>query len=741
MQTQLKSPYPRQDNREQEIHLRDYIRVIRKRLNAVVIFFILTFVVVLFATLSATPIYQAGTKVLIKKSEDSLLDNSGYYSRYDPSFEGTQLELIRSYNVASRVVKNLGLVNISESVIITSWRSALTNFISGLLPAPEAKTAQPGEDPGHISVADLLAYEIMENITVSPVRDSQIFEISYRHPDPVIARKVANATAKAYMDEVLEMKMASVGYTLQWMTEKAAEEKKKLETSERAMQQYMADSKIVTLQNKIAVLPEKLSDFSKKLSEAVAKQNEATFIYSKVLTAGDDFERIDAILDIASTTPLLQSMTQQLLTAEQKNTELSKKYGPKHPKMINIRGEITSISNALESEKRKEVTRRIKLLKNRTEVEGSQVAKLQEIVEQTKQEAQQFNQKMIRYGMLQRDVETNQVLYQSLLTQIKEKKVTEQTSNINIWIIEEAKTPFIPASPRKKRNILLGIILGLFGGIGLAFFIEYLDNTIGSPEEAEAKLGISVLGVIDIFQDEQGKPEEGTLSDDFSPFAESFKSIRTALLLSAADHPPKKIVITSMLPQEGKTTATVNIARTFAKADYKVAIIDADLRKPRIHKIFGTDNARGLSTYLAGVGDEGIVHDVPGEKNLHIIPSGPIPPNPSELLISDKFKSLLTDLEKQFDFIFIDSAPLFSATETVLLSQSAEGTLMISRAGKSTYEVLASGLRLLTESGAHPLGLVINALSRKKSGYGYGSYYGGRYYNYSTYYTPDKSDN
>ncbi|MEN8136568.1 MAG: polysaccharide biosynthesis tyrosine autokinase [Thermodesulfobacteriota bacterium] len=727
---------------EEEIHLRDYIKVIRKRLNTVVIFFILTFTVVLIATLAATPIYQAGAKVLIKKSQDSSLDSTGgYYSRFDPSFEGTQVELIKSYNVASRVVKALALVNTTEQIIVTSWLSPVKSFILALLPTSTVKTGSPTAASEQISDEDLLAYEIMESITVSPIRNSQIFKISYHHPDPVIAQKVVNATAKAYMDEVLEMKMASVGYTLQWMTEKAAEEMRKLETSEKAMQQYMADSKIVTLQNKIAVLPEKLSDFSSKLSEAVTKQNKAAIIYNKVLKAGNNFDKIDAILDISANTPLLQTLTQQLLDTKQKYTELSKRYGPKHPKMININGEITSLTQTLESEKEKELQRRIKLLKSKTEVGVSQVANLQQIVDQTKKEAQRFNQKMIQYGMLQRDVEINRALYQSLLTQIKEKKVTEQTSNINIWIIEEAKNPRNPASPKKARNLLLGIILGLFGGIGLAFFIEYLDNTIGSPDEAESRLGVSVLGVIDQFRNDEFDPEKGTMASEFSSFSESFKSIRTAILLSAADQPPKKIVITSMLPQEGKTTTTVNLARTFAQTEYKVLIIDGDLRKPRIHKIFATDNSTGLSTYLAGVEGDKIIHKVKEENNLFIIPSGPIPPNPSELLVSDKFKALLTGLEEKFDFIFIDSAPLFSATETLLLGQAAEGTLMVAKAGKSTYEILTSGFRSLNESGAHPLGLVINALNRKRSGYGYGSYYGGRYYKYSAYYTPGQNGN
>jgi len=721
---------------ENEIHLRDYLRVIQRRRSAVVVCAVLIFTVVLMATFLATPIFEAETKILITRSNDDSLNSQRGMVYYDPSFDATQTELIKSFNVASRVVKALkldtpALVNANAPIgIIAEIKSKIKEFLPG---------RAPNVIPANFSILEQQAAQIMANISVKTVKESQVFVISYSNRDPIMAKDVANAVAKAYMDEALEMKMHSVGYTLQWMTEKAAEEKAKLEASERQIQQYMADSGVVTLQDKIAILPEQLTDFSAKLSEAVTQLNQLVEIKHKLDQAGEDFEKVDAILDLSTQSNLIKTLSQQLLEAQQKQKDYAKKYGPKHPLMINANSEVNTITSNLETEKKREMTRQLKLFHNKLDLARSQVSSIQGIVDNTKSDVQGFNKKMVQYGILKREVETNRVLYESLLTQIKEKRVTEQTSSVDTWVTDEARTPTYPAKPQKSRNILLGLIFGVFGGFGLAFFLEYLDNTVGSPEDAEAKLGVSVVGVIDYFKQSGSSPDSSSALAEFSAYAEGFKAIRTAILLSAADHPPKRILVTSMLPGEGKTTITVNLARTFGQADYKVLIIDADLRKPRIHKVFAVDNNKGLSTYLAGVEGGDILKQLEGEPNLWVISAGPMPPNPSELLVSNRFKKLLSVLDQKFDFILIDSAPLFSATETMLLSQVANGTLMVAKSGQSTYEVLGAGFKSLKESGVNVLGLVTNAQDRKRSGYG--SYYGGRYYKYASYYseTPDKA--
>jgi len=305
---------------------------------------------------------------------------------------------------------------------------------------------------------------------------------------------------------------------------------------------------------------------------------------------------------------------------------------------------------------------------------------------------------------------------------LKEQNITEQNQSVNVWIIERAKTPVVPATPKKKRNILLGLMLGLFGGIGLAFFIEYLDNTVKSPDEAEERLGLSVLGLVERF--DTGAGELLTELDPHSNITESYKGIRTSLLLSSADKPPKAILITSMLPGEGKTTTAANLAAVIAQSELKVLLIDADLRKGRLHKMFDFDNSKGLSTYLAGIDGSEVMVAGP-EKNLKIIPSGPVPPNPSELLGSRKMKDLLSSAADKFDIIIFDSPPVMSVTDALILSKIVDGTTIVIKAGETTYEAVERELKSFRELDSRILGIILNAVNREKSDYyNYYGYYG-----------------
>jgi succinoglycan biosynthesis transport protein ExoP len=268
----------------------------------------------------------------------------------------------------------------------------------------------------------------------------------------------------------------------------------------------------------------------------------------------------------------------------------------------------------------------------------------------------------------------------------------------------------------------MGLLVGLLGGIGLAFFVEYLDNTIKSVEDAEARLGVPVLGVVTLLKEKEKSMDQIVRNEPQSAFAESYKSLRTAILLSSAVNPPKNILITSISSGEGKTVTSVNLAMTIAQAEHKVLLVDGDLRKPRIHKIFGTDNSKGLSTYLAGASDTDIIRPT-SISNLNVIPSGPIPPNPSELLSSGKMSDLLQRLNERYDIVIWDSAPLLTVTDSLILSKVLDGTIIITRAGETTYEGVSRAIKSLRDIEAHFIGIVINALEITRSDYYYHQYY------------------
>jgi capsular exopolysaccharide synthesis family protein len=292
-----------------------------------------------------------------------------------------------------------------------------------------------------------------------------------------------------------------------------------------------------------------------------------------------------------------------------------------------------------------------------------------------------------------------------------------------------AQTPKAPIRPKPMRNILLGLILGLFGGVGCAFFVEYLDNTIKDPEEAERRFGVSVIGGIELLK--KGKnPDLEARQEPASSFAESYKSLRTNVLLSSAEQPPKRLMITSMSPKEGKTTTALNLARALAQTERKVLLVDADLRRPRLHKAFQLENSTGLSSFLSGTTQEVTIQPT-DEVGLSVLNSGPVPPNPSELLGSKRFSDLLEQLEPQFDILIIDSPPILSATDSLLISKLSEGVIVVCLTAQTTYDRLQHGLKSLMEINSNVLGLVLNAMDMKKS-----NYYS--YYGYYQYYTAEK---
>ena len=738
---------------EKEIHLRDYLKVIRKRKEIVLTFFVITFTIVLLRTLTAIPMYVASTNLLVEKSESSNLIYRSAYNGLDPEFQATQLQIITSQGVAKRVVKTLKLdtenakfffkqekpINTfiqTKNNILAFFKSTLKKLLNNTRSAEQIsdviqnnKQSKSTDLSTYIeenTKADTIADIIRSGISVRPVNESRVLTISYMHHNPVIAQMIVNAIADAYISEVLEIRTYNSTIAIKWMTQKSHEERARVEQSERKLQQYLKNADIVTLENRITVLPEKLSKLSQELASAIAKRNTYQARHEKILSLANNPDDLETLPSVSSN-QYIQQISSYILTSESKLNELSKKYLSKHPKIRQAKQELQS----LKDEKKKEISKILISLKTNYELAESQVASLKKLVDETKKEAQVINDSFVNYNILKREAETNQTLYQALLAQIKERTVTEDTNTINVWVTAKAQTPQSPAKPNKKRNLMLGLILGAFGGIGMAFFLEYLDNTVHSPEDLESRTGISVFGMIDYIQDaSQALTDKMMLTGKSTPFAEGIKAARTAVLLSSAANPPKKIMITSTTPQEGKTTISINLARSFALAGNKVIIIDADLRKPRIHKVFGMENNQGLSSYLAGI-DDHHVQRIDGEENLFVMPSGPIPPNPSELLVSQNFNTLMETLENEFDYIFIDSAPLFSATETLLISQTAK-TLLVVKAESTTYDHIDESINMLEDAGSPPLGFVLNMVNIKQSGYGYG--YGSyNYYAYSGY--------
>ncbi|MCK4911759.1 MAG: polysaccharide biosynthesis tyrosine autokinase [Thermodesulfovibrionales bacterium] len=718
----------------QEIHLRDYYRILKKRRYVVYTFCSITIALVVLFTFTATPLYMADTRLLIEKAEQYTISEFGF-TAHDPEFYATQYKLIKSRPVAKKVYEALkGDALFREYFEKIGEPKGLKGKVKGILMLFRGDDAGINELDPESEKRNLTIEAILENITVRPEFDTKLVTVSYYSRDPELARLVVNEVANAYIEALFELRMDSSHRALQWMSRKVDEERKNLDDSDTGLQRYMRENDIVTLEDRLAIVPQKLTELSTQLTRSETRREELETLYSKIRSLralGKDLDSLPAI----AADKTVSSLREQILKGDQKTIELSKKYGRKHPVMIESIEDLAQ----LKKKKAQEIGRVVESIKNEYDLSVSNEQNLRRQLSETKLEAHAINEKFVHYNALKREVETNRQLFESLLKKMREESIEEEGQTVNVMLVEMARTPKKPEKPRKALNLLAGLFMGMFGGVLLAFFFEYFDNTVKAAEDAEEKLGIPVLGMVSFLKREQKEDERHieriVLEEPKSTFTENYKALRTAIMLSSADSAPKSILVTSMLPAEGKTSTAVNLALVIAQSVNKVLLVDTDLRKPRIHNIFGISNKSGLSTYLVGSNAK-IIKEGPSP-NLNIVPSGPIPPNPSELLGSEKFARFISSMQERYDVIIFDSPPVLTVTDSLVLSKHMDGTIVVARAAKTSYEAVRKGLRQISDVGSNVLGLLINAIDARKGGYYYDYYY---YHKYDYYYSAGEDE-
>jgi len=516
---------------------------------------------------------------------------------------------------------------------------------------------------------------------------------------------------------------------VKWLNDRIGEERKKVEAAENALLQYKEEQKIITDFSSDAekITAQKLAQINAKVVEAESLRVEAETRYMQAMAIENNPDMIDSIPRILSN-ELIQQIKNMEVNLYNRMSELSDKYGQNHPKMVAIESELTDLK------KRKviECGRVVNSLQNEYKLAVAREESLKKALARQKTESLSMNKKAVQYGVLQRQAESSRHMYELLIKRFKETSLTEEMRTGNIRVIDRAETPNSPIKPKKKLNLLLSIIVGLALGTGLAFFLEYLDNTIKLPEEIKEYLNIPYLGPVPAFASDES--HDGVSSDlvvqrfPKSMASESFRGIRTGILFSSADNAPQAILISSAGPSEGKTVCAANLAITMAQAGSSVIIVDCDMRRPRLHKLFDTSRDTGISSVLVGSSELNDVVVKTGIANLDMIPSGPIPPNPSEILGSKKMEYLVEALRKKYTRIIIDSPPLTAVTDSALLSKTADGTILIIRAGETPRQVVQNGLSQLHGiGGSHILGAVLNGVITGKDSYYYYQYY---YYYY-----------
>ncbi|HXZ33340.1 MAG TPA: polysaccharide biosynthesis tyrosine autokinase [Terriglobales bacterium] len=720
----------------QDSVLREYTRILLKRKWVVISSILLVVGVVAISTLRSTPIYDAVGSIAINKTDSAVLnlkDGSGAGSDYyDPTDLDTEVRILKSDLLALQVIRQLGLDK--------------TPTLSGKgEPAARLQSTTDLLQPDSPRTSAILA-AFKGSLQVSLVPNTRIIEIHYRSPDRTLAARAVNALATTYVEQNFKTRFESTMQASEWLSKQLVDLQMKVETSQEKLVKYQKDHEILGMDEKQNITTAKLDELNREFTEAESVRMDKESIY-RLVQAGDS-DSITAAAQVQNTAKgsaasslLLEKLREQEADLKIQLAVLSVQFGPAYPKLAQIRGQLQEVEAQMQVETKKITAR----LRGDYQVSLQRENMLRAALEKQKQEANKLNESAIEYSLLKRDVETNRALYEGLLEKLKEAGVTAGLRSNNFRIVDTARVPTVPSEPNLPRNVAFALALGVTTGVGLAFLLEGMDNTVRTPEQAQAISALPSLGMIPLgsrssteFPSRQRLSlaaskeavELVTQSRPKSQMAESYRSLRTSLLLTSVGRPPKVILVTSALPQEGKTTTSINLAIVLAQKGTRVLLIDSDLRRPSIHKTLGMGPRSGLSDVLTGnIELEQAIIRSTILPNLFLLPAGTPPPNPAELLASSKMKDVLVQLGKEYDHIVIDTPPTLSVTDAVVISTVADRVVLVIRSGQTTKQALRRARDLLLQVNARVCGVLMNAVDLNSPDYYYYYEYQGKYGN------------
>ena len=708
-----------------EPHLLDYWRILRKYQWSILSFLLTVVTFVTIATLRMHPVYEATARVEIDNENTNFLPfKSDSYEMYMDieNYIETQSKILQSETLALQTIQSAGLVELPEFGGQPGKASKPAS-----VPVNAANQARPPALGGFLG-----------SLRVKRVPTSRLLDVTFEAGDAKLAARVLNVHLENYIEQNFRSKYLATTTASNWLKDQLNELQFKVEKSEDARIAYERQNQIWNIDEKQNITQQKLSDLNKELTQAQGERMRSEALYQLVGTG-----HIDALPPVRDSL-LLQDLQKKQSELNTQYVEALNQYGPSFPKVMRLQAQLKEIEHLIAREKANII--------NRIEAEYHTARQRENLLSQAldkqKGESNAMAEKLVQFNILKREAEANKQLYDGLLQKMKEASISAGLRSSNIRVVDPAMVPSAPSRPQKTRNILLAFLIGLVGGVGLALLREYLDNTVKTPGDIEMLTRLPSLAVVPAFVTLNGRNRvpkmlksgsgNGTESRvelvshtlPQSQISEAFRALRTSLLLSQAEHPPQVILVTSALPREGKTTAAVNLAVTLAQLGDRTLLVDADLRKPGISRALSMSDGKyaGLSSYLAGVSSlELVTVPHPAITNLAAIPTGPVPPNPADLLSSRRLSEAVSILRQEYKFIVIDSPPLMAATDGVILSVLVDGVLMVVRSGETPKEAFMRARDQLVAVKCRLLGVVLNAVDSSSPDY----YYSYRYYTYS----------
>jgi capsular exopolysaccharide synthesis family protein len=699
-----------------DVHVLDFVRVLYRRRWAAVTIFLIVLLSAVAYTFTATPIYEARTRLLIDSDAPSVVSFKAVVdeAQPNPDYYQTQYGILQSRELARRTITTLGLWNSPE--------------IGG-----HGATVAAADTTDKASAADLESRQsdaidsFLSRLTIEPLRNSRLVDVKFRSTSPVIAARVANQLAQHYIEHSLEYKYVASRDASTWLGGQLAQQRKAVDAAEAALQQYREQNDAVSEEDHDNIVVQKLGELNTALTRAKTDRLQKEAVEHQLEAIENDpaaLAAFPAILD----NPFIRQQKAELQQLQRSQAELAGHLGTLHPDMLKVQSAIDNV----DAKMRTETANIVRSVHTEYEAARTQEQSLLTALEQQKREALSMNRKSIQYSVLAREVESNRQIYNSLLQREKETGVSEELRSSNIRVIDNAEQPRSPISPRTKTALLVAASSGILLAIAFAFFYEHVDSRIKTPDEIKAALGLPSLAMIPALGKRwaSGSP---LLHNGVPPtFSEVFRTLRTNILFSTPQGQPRTIVVTSTGPGEGKTMVASNLAIACALAGQRTLLIDADMRRSQAHDLFNVDLEPGLSNVIVGDSSVSSALQRTAVGGLWVLAAGRTPPNPAELLGSARFKDVIAASTTRFDTIIIDTPPAMVVTDPLVVAHIASGVLFVVGAEMTSRFAAREVLEQLERSHARLIGAVLNRVEIEKNGYYYYSRYDAA--NYTTYY-------
>jgi capsular exopolysaccharide synthesis family protein len=730
---------------EVDVPLLDHVKVLYKRRWTGITIFLLILGSVTVYTFTATPIFEARTRLLIEAENQNVVSFKavldGDQTRAD--YYQTQYNILQSRALARRTLDELKLWDTppfggkqgegfslkrtilgAPGLLVSYVASGFSRSGGSAGKSPISDNSIPGADETAAQTRAIDAFA--SNLTVAPIRNSRLVDLRYELPDARLATKIVNALARNYIEQSLEFKFMASKEASDWLGQRLGEQRKQLEQSEAKLQKYREQNDAISLKDRENIVVQKLSDLNGAVTLAKTERFQKEALYRQLESLRGNPATLDTFPAILANT-FIQQQKSELAQLQSQYAQMGDKLGPNHPEMVKLRSAI----QVAQTKANGEIGKVVEGVKNEYLAALAKENSLAGALNAQKGDALAMNRKAIDYSVLDREVQSGRQLYDSLLQRAKETGVSTELKTSNIRIVDRAERPLGPVSPQKGLDLLLATFGGLLVACGLVFFFEYLDSRIKTPDEIRIHLGLTHLGLLPALDDKTMAAHYPLVSNGVpGNFAEAFRAVRTNVLFSTAQEGSHSIVVTSTGPGEGKTMVASNLAISLAQAGQRTLLIDADMRRPKAHEIFEMSQEPGLSNLLVGNAKASEAVRKSGVAGMWVIPSGRTPPNPAELLGSQRFRDFLASLNEHFDWVIIDSPPVMAVTDAALVAHSASGVVFVVGAEMTSRYAAKSAGDQLRRVHAKFVGAVLNRVDLERNGYYYSQYYRREYGEY-----------